>query len=173
MINGEDGYSRNQKSWDQLWVIQICGMKKCHTQKDDALSPQQVISMRNIATVNFTPDIIGSVNGNYVFFGPVRGQHNVPQSAENMRRSPNVAVMLGQRLRRWPNITATLGERFVFAVRAGVFCLLVRNERHTIRGSDIMASTEKYSSLAGKTAQRHETFSRCWFNVGPASQTMG
>ena len=145
-------------------------MTKCHTQTDVALSPQQVISMRNIATVNFTPDIIGSVNGNYVFFGPVRGQHNVPQS---MRRSPNVAVMLGQRLRRWPNITATLGERFVFAVRAGIFCLLVQNERHTMGGSDIMASTEKYSSLAGKTAQRHETFSRYWFNLGPASQTMG
>ena len=31
----------------------------------------------------------------------------------NTRRSPNVAVMLGQRRRRWPNITATFGECLV------------------------------------------------------------
>ena len=36
----------------------------------------------------------------------------------NMRRSPNVDLMLAHRLRRWPNIKSTLGKRFVFAGQA-------------------------------------------------------
>ena len=42
----------------------------------------------------------------------------------NMRRSPNVVLMLEHRLRHWSNINTTLGERLVFArdtARSDVF----------------------------------------------------
>ena len=34
----------------------------------------------------------------------------------NMRRWPNIGLLLGQRRRRWTNSKPTLGQRFRFAV---------------------------------------------------------
>ena len=34
----------------------------------------------------------------------------------NIKRCPNVGLLLGHRLRRWPYTKPTLGQRFIFAV---------------------------------------------------------
>ena len=50
--------------------------------------------------------IVAAIKYGYVTFSPA-----------NMRRYPNVGLLLAHRLRRWPNSKPTLGQRLMFGGR--------------------------------------------------------
>ena len=47
--------------------------------------------------------------------GPANAVSRSTQSTANMRRCPNVGLLLGQRRRRWANSKSTSGQRLMFA----------------------------------------------------------
>ena len=97
-----------------------------------------------------------------------RGDHWI-----NKRRWHNAGLTLGQRRRRWPNNKTALGQSLVLSGPEHAHVINTHAHWLISRSPDDKSSRVCFlSNLSILHFSKQDTFSQCWVNVGPISQTL-